>query len=166
MVLSGALAMNTSTRNRSVVEFGDFQTPPRLAESVCNLLSSLGIEPVAVIEPTCGEGNFLRAALDRFGKIRIAVALDINPHYVAAVNCALQAKKAQITVLQGDFFKTDWPAILQTLPDPVLVIGNPPWITNSALSALQSANVPRKSNLHAYDGLDALTGKSNFDISE
>jgi hypothetical protein len=46
------------------------------------------------------------------------------------------------------------------------VIGNPPWVTNSALSATGIPNLPGKSNFDEHRGLDAITGKSNFDISE
>jgi hypothetical protein len=38
--------------------------------------------------------------------------------------------------------------------------------TNSELSALRSSNLPQKTNFRNHTGLDALTGKSNFDISE
>lgn len=49
---------------------------------------------------------------------------------------------------------------------PLLVVGNPPWVTNSALGMMASDNVPAKANIKGYRGLDALTGKSNFDIAE
>ena len=48
----------------------------------------------------------------------------------------------------------------------MLFLGNPPWVTNSALGKLDSDNLPIKSNHSGLKGLDALTGKSNFDISE
>ena len=48
----------------------------------------------------------------------------------------------------------------------MLILGNPPWVTNATLSQLDSANVPAKSNFKRHAGLDALTGKSNFDIAE
>jgi hypothetical protein len=46
------------------------------------------------------------------------------------------------------------------------VVGNPPWVTNAELGALGSRNLPEKSNFQSRSGLDAITGKSNFDISE
>ena len=52
------------------------------------------------------------------------------------------------------------------MPDPLLILGNPPWVTNTALSALNSANLPPKANIFSQSGIDALTGASNFDISE
>jgi hypothetical protein len=47
-----------------------------------------------------------------------------------------------------------------------LVIGNPPWVTNSELSTLASHNLPQKSNFKKHSGLEAITGKGNFDIGE
>ena len=48
----------------------------------------------------------------------------------------------------------------------ILVIGNPPWVTNSDLGQLGSNNLPTKTNFQGLRGFDARTGKSNFDISE
>ncbi|MFY0540674.1 hypothetical protein [Nannocystis pusilla] len=45
-------------------------------------------------------------------------------------------------------------------------MGNPPWVTNADLGYLKSHNIPEKANFHGRGGLDAITGKSNFDISE
>lgn len=39
-------------------------------------------------------------------------------------------------------------------------------MTNSQIGAIEGGNLPRKSNFQNLAGLDALTGKSNFDISE
>ncbi|MCY4491155.1 MAG: SAM-dependent DNA methyltransferase [Thaumarchaeota archaeon] len=39
-------------------------------------------------------------------------------------------------------------------------------MTNSTIGALNDKNLPTKSNFKQLSGLDALTGKSNFDISE
>ena len=52
------------------------------------------------------------------------------------------------------------------LADPLLVIGNPPWVTNSVLGVLNSGNLPDKSNVDNLRGIEAMMGKSNFDISE
>ncbi|MCZ8250782.1 MAG: SAM-dependent methyltransferase, partial [Microcystis sp. LE19-195.1E] len=41
-----------------------------------------------------------------------------------------------------------------------------PWITNSKQGLINGKNLPQKSNFQGYQGLDAITGKSNFDISE
>ena len=61
-----------------------------------------------------------------------------------------------------DFFKKDWPIMLDSLREPIL----PPWVTNSTVGTLGGTNLPTKSNFRRFNGLDAITGKSNFDISE
>ena len=75
----------------------------------------------------------------------------------------LSAKK---TFRCESFFNVDWAQLVANLPEPILVIGNPPWVTNSALGLLGSSNLPDKSNFQGRSGFDAITGKSNFDISE
>ena len=60
----------------------------------------------------------------------------------------------------------NWPETLERLREPILVIGNPPWVTNSAIGALGGRNLPSKSNFRGFNGFEAITGKSNFDISE
>ena len=66
----------------------------------------------------------------------------------------------------ANFFTRDWSATLASLPEPIVILGNPPWATASALGALGSDNLPEKSNFQNRKGLDALTGKSNFDVAE
>lgn len=72
----------------------------------------------------------------------------------------------RVIVKQGDFFTFNWQELLNLLPSPFLVIGNPPWVTNAALGQMGSSNLPQKSNFQNHSGLHAITGKSNFDISE
>ena len=149
-------------------EFGDFQTPEGLAAQVCTLLASRGIYPATVLEPTCGVGNFLLAALDQFPKLVTGLGVDINDDYVLALKERLCKRRYahKVKVAHDSFFTIDWANILLDLPDPILVVGNPPWVTNSTLGALGSSNLPKKSNFQNFNGLEALTGKSNFDISE
>ncbi len=49
---------------------------------------------------------------------------------------------------------------------PLLVVGNPPWVTNAELGSLASAQMPPKSNIKGLSGLEARTGTSNFDVAE
>ena len=151
-----------------VAEFGDFQTPMELASRACEFLSHHGFEPVSILEPTCGVGSFLLAALEHFPGVQTAVGVDINPDYVRTGNSRLQGvpSATNARVIEGDFFNTDWFGVLEALPDPLLVIGNPPWVTNTELGSLGSTNLPPKANFKKHAGLDAITGKGNFDISE
>jgi len=155
-------------QNRTRVEFGDFQTPRGLARDVCSVIERTGFAPASVIEPTCGRGAFLQAALEAFPGASRLVGVDRDDGYVQQAKVATSriAHDKQIQILQGDFFDTDWVSIVARLPKPILVLGNPPWVTNAALGALDSANLPKKANHDNLRGIDALTGKSNFDISE
>ncbi len=159
--------MRTRKDSRKI-ELGDFQTPIALSERICDLLFAQGTRPASILEPTCGKGNFLLSALDRFVSATKAIGVDINPTYIEQVEnrLARRTDSNQATVLQGDFFLVDWERILDELPEPILVIGNPPWVTNSELASLDSQNLPEKASFRNLSGLDAITGKSNFDISE
>ncbi len=155
-------------KSRSKTEFGDFQTPPDLAARVCSLVARQGVHPASVVEPTCGRGSFLAAALERFSETTHALGVDLSASHVRAARAAVEKllPAARVRVLRGNFFTVDWPSLLDPLPDPLLVLGNPPWVTSADLGAMGSDNLPEKSNFQGLDGLDALTGKSNFDVSE
>ena len=155
-------------KTASVEEYGDFQTPPELASQVCKLLADRGTNPASVLEPTCGIGNFLLAAIEQFPHLSAGLGIDVNDAYVAATKAKLAGRSdaATVKVIHESFFEVDWPTTLGDLAEPILVVGNPPWVTNSALGALGSSNLPDKSNFQNRTGLEAMTGKSNFDISE
>jgi hypothetical protein len=73
-----------------------------------------------------------------------------------------------IKIHQLDLFKANLAELRWREHGPLLVVGNPPWVTNSELGSLDrgSENLPSKSNLKGLRGLAALTGESNFDIAE
>lgn len=151
----------------SQIEFGDFQTPLTLAKEVCGLLRRQGILPELVLEPTCGTGAFLVAAAEAFPGTTLR-GWDINPGYVrqATESIALIGASSRASVRQQDFFGHDWGIELQQLPGSSLILGNLPWVTNSAVAAINGSNLPIKENFLGLRGLAARTGKSNFDISE
>jgi hypothetical protein len=155
---------------RAKIERGDFQTPPALAAEVCRALAGhpQAHAPRSIVEPTCGTGGLLFAALDAFPGFERALGIEINDAYVRAAQATLatRADADRVRVEACSFFAAEWPALLAELADPILVIGNPPWVTNSDLGALDSDNVPAKANADRFAGLAAMTGKSNFDISE
>jgi hypothetical protein len=71
-----------------------------------------------------------------------------------------------VILYESDFFETNWQALVSKFSGYVLVIGNPPWVTSSELSVLNSQNLPSKSNFQNRRGIEAITGSGNFDISE
>lgn len=155
--------MKTSAK----IEFGDFQTPLGLAREVCSSLVRRGVVADTVLEPTCGLGTFLVAAAEAFPKARL-LGWDINPDYVEQTRSALElvgtARRA--SVRQQNFFTCDWQRVLATIRGPLVVLGNLPWVTNAAVSGVDGSNLPIKENFQGFRGIEARTGKSNFDISE
>jgi len=113
-------------------------------------------------------GRFLVAAGERFPSVSHLLGFEFKPDYVEAARERLRGwlPSTEIRIEQGDFFSVDWSPVLRSLPDPLLVLGNPPWVTNATLERLGSSNLPLKSNTQQLRGIDAITGKSNFDISE
>jgi hypothetical protein len=160
--------MASRTKTKAAIEFGDFQTPLGLAGRVCATLLGQGAKPLTIVEPTCGEGNFLIAALDAFRSASRVLGFERNELYVERARSAVEhrgwSQRAQIT--QADFFATDWASLLADLPEPLLILGNPPWVTNAELGTIGSRNLPAKCNFQNHTGFDAITGKSNFDIAE
>lgn len=147
-------------------EYGDFQTPVILAKEVISLITAKFGVPGAVIEPTCGLGNFLEAAYETWGNDITYHGYEINPDYCKSARARFK-DVGSIKIEQRDFFSTEWqPLLSQSGGKFTLVIGNPPWVTNATLGALNSSNLPEKSNFQGLRGFDAKTGKANFDIAE
>lgn len=151
-------------------QFGDFQTPENLAKAVIKTLNrNHAVQPDVIIEPSCGKGAFIRAAATFLTKAKL-FGFDINADHVAEANASLNGEydliKNQVQIRQSDFFDMDWDAFIRNLPGYILIIGNPPWVTSSELGLLNSANLPLKSNFQNQRGIAAITGSSNFDISE
>lgn len=144
-------------------EFGDFQTPEVLARLMMDVLQGKNFSPEIIVEPTCGLGSVLLSA-DAVFKPKRALGIEIQKEYVAFL--AQKTRKA-VSVLHSDFFNS-LHTIKEFISDDenILFVGNPPWVTNAALSLLASANLPKKSNFDNVKGIEAVTGKSNFDISE
>lgn len=154
-----------SKRKRAI--FGDFQTPLDLAHSVTALAVETGRPFAAVVEPTCGLGNFLLAVADVLGSSASYYGFDINEEYVESARRALSSKSDTEVIIEcRDFYEQDWQAFFQQLPGEVLIIGNPPWVTNAALGTMGGGNLPEKTNFQRHSGFAAKTGKANFDISE
>lgn len=156
------------SEHRRRIEFGDFQTPDRLALSVCRRLEVLGIRPDVVIEPTCGIGAFVRAAIEAFPDVREILGFETNDSYLDILRATLEGtrNRNRIHLEHADFFTTNWHEKLLRIHGSVLVVGNFPWVTNATLGAIGGSNLPEKSNFLAHRGFDAISGKANFDISE
>lgn len=156
-------------------EYGDFQTNSDLANKVTLYLASKNISPEVVIEPTCGKGNFIIASLRNFKNIKYVFGVEIYRPYVWETKFSIidfflshpNSNKPEISIVHCNVFDFDFKVIAKKhSSNDILIIGNPPWVTNSKLGTLNSKNLPKKTNFKNHSGLDAMTGKGNFDIAE
>jgi hypothetical protein len=94
--------------------------------------------------------------------------LEVHPPYLQDLREDLryQAVAERLELLAEDFFACQWKPCIEALPGSLLVLGNPPWVTSSQLGCLGSANHPGKENSRRLPGIEAITGRANFDISE
>lgn len=151
----------------SKIEYGDFQTPFELAKRVCEKLNELGVSAETIIEPTCGVGAFVEASAVSFPFAKKIFGVEVNQTYLNELENRKKrfVQNGRVSLLQGDFFDFNWKSLLDT-EGSLLIIGNFPWVTNSQQGAIGGENLPAKINFQNRNGFDAMTGKSNFDISE
>lgn len=146
-------------------DLGDWQTPDSLSRQVFDVLAKRGVLYSRILEPTCGNGSFLRAALDALPCLSEIVGLDMQKEHLQQARAG--AKDERLRLVHADVFKTDLHSgVHWDTSGPMLVVGNPPWVTSSELGSLGSLNLPTKTNLKGLSGLDAITGSANFDIAE
>ena len=149
-------------------DLGDFQTPRELVDEILHWLGPITPRWTRVLEPSCGRGVFLRALLEQAATPRELIGIEIqHAHWNTASSLAGESAGSRVEILHANLFDLN---LRTALPwrgrGPLLVLGNPPWITSSALGRLESGNAPRKRNLKGLPGIEALTGSSNFDLAE
>jgi len=157
-------------------EWGDVQTPDILIEKVYKILTELNFDPNIIIEPTSGTGGFILKAPKFFRSLKLIYGVEIQKQHIwtsvyKLILLGLNQKKQKkftfsIKIIHDDVFNHEFKLDMKNSNDSILIVGNPPWITISELSMLNSENLPKKSNIKKFSGFDALTGKSNFDITE
>lgn len=156
-------------------EYGDFQTNRELAIQVTRFSFDKNKSIEFVLEPTCGKGNFIIASIAQFTSLKKVVGVEIYKPYVwktkiGILNYFLKnpgKPKPEIDIVHGNAFEFNYARLAKSTKHlTTLIIGNPPWVTNSELGSIESNNLPKKSNFKNHSGLDAMTGKGNFDIGE
>jgi hypothetical protein len=152
-------------------DLGDFQTPPELAAAVLECLGPIGARWPRVLEPTCGRGHFIAAMLAQSRPPREIQAVEIQAGYCSEARTIsrrqIKAPSVHVKIHQADLFDFDLRNDLTwKQPGPLLVVGNPPWITTAALGRLGGKVRPPRRRIEGLNGLAALTGASNFDVAE
>ncbi len=167
-------SLNLSDRSEKS-EYGDYQTNTNLSDQVCELLKSKKINPNIIFEPTFGKGNFIISSLKTFDNIEQIFGVEIYKPYIQITKFKildyfiqnLNQKAPKIKLFHANIFDFDTKKHINiNKNDNFLILGNPPWVTNTELSGINSKNLPRKVNFKNHKGLDAMTGKGNFDIAE
>ncbi len=147
--------------------YGDFQTPPELVEGILGILGPIGQRWSRVLEPTCGIGNFISGLIGHSHPPSEIKGYEINPSHVYEAsgrvghNCGVTVQICETDVFRMSFRNVSWKS-----SGPLLVLGNPPWVTNAELGSMGSTNLPEKHNFRKLPGIAALTGASNFDLAE
>ncbi|MDJ0582297.1 SAM-dependent methyltransferase [Crocosphaera sp.] len=153
-------------KSNNKIEYGDFQTPLTLTDKICQKLVEIKVLPDLIIEPTCGIGNFVKSSNMYFKDFKKIIGIDININYIEQLKNNQNKNNNKVTVIHDDFFDFELSQLIKKRDDNILILGNFPWVTNSQLGRIKGLNLPEKNNFQHNKGLDAITGKSNFDISE
>ena len=149
-------------------EYGDWQTSFEFACFVCRYLKRQGVNPQIIIEPTCGKGNFIKAAIATFDNLEEIYGVEIYKPYLDELKIYTDTlNNVSVHLFNHDVFTYNFNDIKRKIQGKnVLILGNPPWVTNSELSKNNSENIPTKYNYRDTRGIEAITGKGNFDIAE
>ena len=65
-------------------DMGDFQTPSELATQILRMLGASATRWTRVLEPTCGTGTFLAAALDQIAPPPELIGIEFQETHCAA----------------------------------------------------------------------------------
>ncbi len=148
-------------------QFGDFQTPLALTKRIVGILFSDNSNYIRVLEPTCGTGNFIRGIIESGERPAEIIGIDIQDNNLDQARMIAPPHSMKISFIKGDIFTISPSRDLSwETQGPLLIVGNPPWVTNSEIGSINGVNLPPKSNFKNLRGIDALTGRSNFDIAE
>jgi hypothetical protein len=124
-------------------QLGAWYTPPDLVATVVEAVIPSEFvasrpQPLAVLDPSCGDGRFLVAARDRIGELGGAATLtgvDLDPEAIAAAQQALGGEAELLTV---DALAATWPS--QRFD---LVICNPPYLSQMAAATTRGGSSRR-----------------------
>ena len=103
---------------------GGYYTPPALADYLCRWAIRSPLD--RVLEPSCGDGNFVSAAASLLGEGSSMTAVEIVPREIEKARSALNGAHLSIDWRCGSFFDIA-PELIRG-PRYDAAIGNPPFI--------------------------------------
>jgi len=149
------------------VQFGDYQTPPELVDQIIGVLINKGYRWERVLEPTCGKGNFIQGLQLCAHPAKEIVGIELQEEYWKQASRQFCSSVGRVSIIHDSIFSIVLKEQIRwNCSGPLLIIGNPPWVTNAQISGLNGNNLPEKKNIKGCRGIEALTGSSNFDIAE
>jgi hypothetical protein len=124
-------------------QLGAWYTPPDLVETVVeSVVTSEFVgrrsRPLAVLDPSCGDGRFLAATrrrLDALGATSVLTGCDIDAGAIAAAGAALPSPAE---LFEADALSVTWPSRRFDL-----VIGNPPFLSQLATATTRGGTSRR-----------------------
>ena len=145
-------------------EFGDFQTPLELAQQILQVMQrDFDTNWSRLLEPTCGHGNFIRAALDSSCHFDEIIGIEIQAEYAQRAR-QIPTNSTRLEIIQSNIFTFDsrafsmitapsspafWAILrigissaLRTMVTPVFSSSTSSLKLSSALIALMSATPP------------------------
>lgn len=159
-----------SDRRTDSIALGDFQTPPSLAAQCVEAVASLDIPFQRMIEPCCGEGNFMAAAASTLSSLNEIHGVEIQGEHVRTARQRLGAsalRDIEWSVHEADLFDLDLSEFQWSTSGPLLVLGNPPWVMASRLAAAGiSVEAARQCVRRFLPSRLTLARSADFDLAE
>ncbi len=112
-------------------QLGQWFTPEPVADLVLALALKSAKKGAIILDPSCGDGAFLKQAL------RLGIApdrlygVDIDPRAIAVAKRSLP----EVTLIEADFFSGESSAQLPSESKVDLIVGNPPYVRQERQSA-------------------------------
>ena len=106
---------------KSKQDLGDFQTPIDFTNKICQYLQNQNCNPEILLEPTCGEGNFIISALKIFSNLKKIYCVDLQPKYewnfkLNIINLRSEQEfQAEIHFYRLNIFSSDFSEIFRKL---------------------------------------------------
>ena len=156
-------------------DFGEYQTSLHLTDQICKYLKEINYQPEIIFEPTCGEGSFILSAIQNFPTLKHVYCLDVQRkfEFYFKLNLLKLSFEKDFNIIvefyRDSIFNHEFSKQFKEIMNDnkeLLILGNPPWVTNTQLSSMNSENLPLKTNLKSLKGIEAITGRANFDITE